>query len=153
MTERAQFIYSFFIGNHGPFTSQFIRNGWLSLFPISAPRFHLTSAWLCQYCNITSPSSSVSSSKLIIRLFSPYVTKGKFSFLLLFFMLPRIIISPKHSVKLPHAPWNHHYKHIQLTNLINQYSSPVDFLCKIYFFSAILCVVIDSKSLKYSTCI
>jgi hypothetical protein len=86
-------------------------------------------------------------------LFSPHVTKGKFSFLLLFFMLSRIVMSPKCSVKLPRAPQNHHREHIRLADLTNQYSSPINFPCEICFFSATLCVVMDSKSLKYSACV
>jgi hypothetical protein len=59
----------------------------------------------------------------------------------------------KHSVKLPCVPWNHHRECICLTNLINQYGSPIDFLCEMCFFSSTLCVVMDSKSLKCSACV
>jgi hypothetical protein len=62
-------------------------------------------------------------------------------------------MSPKYSVKLPCVPRNCHHEHIHLADLINQYSSPVDFLYEICFFSTMLCVVMDSKSLKYSTCV
>jgi hypothetical protein len=62
-------------------------------------------------------------------------------------------MSPKRSVKLPRAPQNCHYECIRLADLINQYSSPVDFPCEMCFFSATLCVVMDSKSLKCSTCV
>jgi hypothetical protein len=61
-------------------------------------------------------------------------------------------MSPKHSVKLPRAPQNHHCERIRLADLINQYSSPINFLCETCFFSATLCVVMDSKSLKCSAC-
>jgi hypothetical protein len=151
--ERAQFVYGLLVENRGPFISRLVGNGWLSLFPISAPRFCLMLVWLYQCCNITSPSSSVSSSKLIIRSFSLYVTEGKFSFLLLFLMLSRIVMSPKYSMKLLHAPWNRHHEHIHLADLIDQYGSPIDFPCKTCFFSATLCIVMDSKSLKCSTCV
>jgi hypothetical protein len=62
-------------------------------------------------------------------------------------------MSPKHSVKLPYTPQNHHHECIQLADLIDQYGSPIDFLCEMCFFSATLCVVMDSKSLKYSACV
>jgi hypothetical protein len=62
-------------------------------------------------------------------------------------------MSPKHSAKLPCAPQNRYHEYIQLTDLINQYGSPIDFLYEMCFFSAMLCVVMDSKSLKCSACV
>jgi hypothetical protein len=62
-------------------------------------------------------------------------------------------MSPKRSVKLPRAPRNRHRERIQLADLIDQYGSPVDFPCEMCFFSATLCVVMDSKSLKCSACV
>jgi hypothetical protein len=79
--------------------------------------------------------------------------KVSFLFCLLFFVLSGIVMSPKRSIKLPCAPRNRHCEHIQLADLIDQYSSPVDFLCEMCFFSATLCVVMDSKSLKCSACV
>jgi hypothetical protein len=49
--ERARFVYGFLVGNCGPFTSRLVGNGWLSSFPISAPRLRLASARLCQCRN------------------------------------------------------------------------------------------------------
>jgi hypothetical protein len=59
----------------------------------------------------------------------------------------------KRAVKLPRAPRNRHRERIRLADLIDQYGSPIDFLCEACFFSSTLCVVMDSKSAKCSACV